>query len=375
MRVFFFIIFIVPNLIFAQSYDILFVGNSYTYYNNMPQMVADIASSFGDTISFDQSTPGGASLYGHSQNQTTLDKINQQDWDYVVLQDQSQNPSLSPSYVNANVYPYAQSLVNAIEQNYNCSEPLFYMTWGRKYGDQSNCNNYPPVCTYLGMQQRLRDSYINMGNTNNASVSPVGVAFKNSIAHDSTIDLYNNDNSHPSVYGSYLAACTFYSTIFKQPCLGSSFFPLGIDSLTASFLQQIATNTVLDSIATWNIFNSSYEYVDNGLTFDFSNTSSNFETCLWDFGDGNQSIFESPSHTYQSDGIYNVSLSVFTNNGCLVDSIISQIVVTSTNIKTYDVPQKKNKYFDVFGRKVEKKTKGLIILYNGDEIVKMLNLD
>jgi len=177
------------------------------------------------------------------------------------------------------------------------------------------------------------------------------------------------------VCGSYLAACTFYSTIFKQPCLGSSFFPLGIDSLTASFLQQIATNTVLDSIATWNIFNSSYEYVDNGLTFDFSNTSSNFETCLWDFGDGNQSIFESPSHTYQSDGIYNVSLSVFTNNGCLVDSIISQIVVTSTNIKTYDIPQKKNKYFDVFGRKVEKKTKGLIILYNGDEIVKMLNLD
>ena len=345
MRVFFFIIFIVPNLIFAQSYDILFVGNSYTYYNNMPQMVADIASSFGDTISFDQSTPGGASLYGHSQNQTTLDKINQQDWDYVVLQDQSQNPSLSPSYVSANVYPYAQSLVNAIEQNYNCSEPLFYMTWGRKYGDQSNCNNYPPVCTYLGMQQRLRDSYINMGSTNNASVSPVGVAFKNSIANDSTIDLYNNDNSHPSVYGSYLAACTFYSTIFKQPCLGSSFFPLGIDSLTASFLQQIATNTVLDSIATWNIFNSNYEYVDNGLTFDFSNTSSNFETCLWDFGDGNQSIFESPSHTYQSDGIYNVSLSVFTNNGCLVDSIISQIVVTSTNIKTYDIPQKKKKIF------------------------------
>jgi len=208
MRVFFFIIFIVPNLIFAQSYDILFVGNSYTYYNNMPQMVADIASSFGDTVSFDQSTPGGASLYGHSQNQTTLDKINQQDWDYVVLQDQSQNPSLSPSYVNANVYPYAQSLVNAIEQNYNCSEPLFYMTWGRKYGDQSNCNNYPPVCTYLGMQQRLRDSYINMGNTNNASVSPVGVAFKNSIAHDSTIDLYNNDNSHPSVWK--LFSCLYF---------------------------------------------------------------------------------------------------------------------------------------------------------------------
>ena len=58
-------------------------------------MVSKIASSFGDSITYDQSTPGGSSLYAHAQNQTTINKINQQNWDYVVLQDQSQNPSLS----------------------------------------------------------------------------------------------------------------------------------------------------------------------------------------------------------------------------------------------------------------------------------------
>ena len=178
-----------PIFSFSQSYDILFIGNSYTYYNNLPEMLSNIANAFGDSVNYDQSTPGGTSLYAHSQNQTTLNKINQQSWDYVVLQDQSQRPSLSPTYVAASVYPYASQLVTEIQSNNLCSEPLFYMTWGRKYGDQSNCSTYPPVCTYLGMQERLRDSYLTMGFDNEATVAPVGISFKNSIFQDSTIDL------------------------------------------------------------------------------------------------------------------------------------------------------------------------------------------
>ena len=92
-------------------------------------MISNIANDLGDTVNYDQNTPGGTSLYAHSQNQTTINKINQQNWDFVVLQDQSQRPSLSPSYVAASVYPYATQLVNLINSNYICSEPVFYMTW------------------------------------------------------------------------------------------------------------------------------------------------------------------------------------------------------------------------------------------------------
>ena len=113
-----------PIFSFSQSYDILFIGNSYTYYNNLPEMLSNIANAFGDSVNYDQSTPGGTSLYAHSQNQTTLNKINQQSWDYVVLQDQSQRPSLSPTYVAASVYPYASQLVTEIQSNNLCSEPL-----------------------------------------------------------------------------------------------------------------------------------------------------------------------------------------------------------------------------------------------------------
>ncbi|MGY8951566.1 MAG: PKD domain-containing protein, partial [Flavobacteriales bacterium] len=146
-----------PFLTFSQeTKEVLFIGNSYTYVNDLPNMVKQIALSFGDTLNYESSTPGGANFNMHSTNTTTISKINQQVWDYVVLQAQSQEPSLSTNYVNTNVYPAVQSLIDIIENNSNCIEPMFFMTWGRKYGDASNCTPWPPVCTYLGMQQQLR---------------------------------------------------------------------------------------------------------------------------------------------------------------------------------------------------------------------------
>ena len=360
-NLFFYIILFIANFTFAQSYDVLFIGNSYTYYNNLPEMISNIANDLGDTVNYDQNTPGGTSLYAHSQNQTTINKINQQNWDFVVLQDQSQRPSLSPSYVAASVYPYATQLVNLINSNYICSEPVFYMTWGRKYGDQTNCQSYPPVCTFLGMQERLRDSYLTMGLDNNASVSPVGIAFKNSISLDSTIDLYTSDNSHPSIYGSYLAACTFYSTIFKKSSVGCSFKPNAINQSDALFLQQVASSTVLDSMFVWNVFQAQFDFNQNGNVFDFINKSSNFENCIWDFGDGNQSTDFNPTHTYLQNGVYDVILTIQTNSGCLSEVYYLQVNVNSTQINEYQENKKIIKSFNILGNQINENFKGFII--------------
>ena len=360
-NLFFYIILFITNFTYAQSYDVLFIGNSYTYYNNLPEMISNIANDLGDTVNYDQNTPGGTSLYAHSQNQTTINKINQQNWDFVVLQDQSQRPSLSPSYVAASVYPYATQLVNLINSNYICSEPVFYMTWGRKYGDQTNCQSYPPVCTFLGMQERLRDSYLTMGLDNNASVSPVGIAFKNSISLDSTIDLYTSDNSHPSIYGSYLAACTFYSTIFKKSSVGCSYKPNAINQSDALFLQQVASSTVLDSMFVWNIFQAQFDFNQNGNVFDFINKSSNFENCIWDFGDGNQSTDFNPTHTYLQNGVYDVILTIQTNSGCLSEVYSVQVNVNSSQINEYQENKKIIKSFNILGNQINDNFKGFII--------------
>ena len=360
-NLFFYIILFITNFTYAQSYDVLFIGNSYTYYNNLPEMISNIANDLGDTVNYDQNTPGGTSLYAHSQNQTTINKINQQNWDFVVLQDQSQRPSLRPSYVAASVYRYATQLVNLINSNYICSEPVFYMTWGRKYGDQTNCQSYPPVCTFLGMQERLRDSYLTMGLDNNASVSPVGIAFKNSISLDSTIDLYTSDNSHPSIYGSYLAACTFYSTIFKKSSVGCSYKPNAINQSDALFLQQVASSTVLDSMFVWNVFQAQFDFNQNGNIFDFINKSSNFENCIWDFGDGNQSTDFDPTHTYLQNGVYDVILTIQTNSGCLSEVYSLQVNVNSTQINEYQENKKIIKSFNILGNQINDNFKGFII--------------
>ncbi len=312
----------------AQPKKILFVGNSYVYTNNLPLVLYNLALSNGDTIIYDSSAPGGYTLMQHTTNATTLSKINAQNWDYVVVQEQSQMPSFPPSQVQTDTYPYAAQLNDLILANDSCTETLFFMTWGRKYGDASNCAFYPPLCTFEGMQARLRESYLEMANDNQALAAPVGEAFKYSRMADSTINLYSPDNSHPSLAGTYLAACTFYATIFETSPVGSS-FPAGINATQAAFLQQIAHQTVFDSLSVWNINEfepqASFTYTTNGsgpYTYEFTSTSSNANSYLWSEGATTSSF----THTFAGAGVYTISLIV--SNGCTMDTVSQEILVS-----------------------------------------------
>ena len=73
-----------------DSTSILFIGNSYTYFNNMPSIFADIAASFGNHVDYASQTTGGMTFAGHAGNSNTYSAMNSSDWDYVVLQAQSQ---------------------------------------------------------------------------------------------------------------------------------------------------------------------------------------------------------------------------------------------------------------------------------------------
>src|SRR6056297_3672970 len=104
--------------LFGQEKTALFLGNSYTYSNGgVPQMTGEIAASLNDTLITDQNTPGGYTLQQHSENATSLSKIAAQNWDFVVLQEQSQMPSFPPAQVEADVYPYAEILCDSIYTN------------------------------------------------------------------------------------------------------------------------------------------------------------------------------------------------------------------------------------------------------------------
>jgi hypothetical protein len=196
--------------------DVLFLGNSYTSYNNLPNLVANVAASVGDTLEFDSYTPGGYSFQLHSNDSNAIAKIKSKAWHYVVLQEQSQLPSFPWPLVESNVFPFAKKLDSMVKENNTCSRTIFYNTWGRKNGDPSNCASWPPVCSYAGMDSLLSLRYKWMADSNAALISPVAAVWKQIRNTDSSIELYQSDESHPSLAGSYAAACCFYATIFSK---------------------------------------------------------------------------------------------------------------------------------------------------------------
>lgn len=295
----------------AQTTSVLFIGNSYTYVNNLPQTFADLALSKGDSVIFDSSAPGSYTFQLHSTNATTISKINQRAWNYVVLQEQSQMPSFPPSQVASDTYPYAAKLDSMITANDSCTETVFYMTWGRQNGDSTNCAFYAPLCTYAGMQQRLRESYLQMSLDNHATCAPVGVAWKHVRDNYPGIVLYQADQSHPSINGTYLNACVFYASLFHKTPIGAA-FPSGVTSADALILQTIGGATVLDSLSLWqntgDIPSASFTYNQTGNNIQFNNTSLNSTSSLWNFGDSYSSPQTNPQHSYAAIGQYVVSL-------------------------------------------------------------------
>jgi hypothetical protein len=230
----------------------LFLGNSYTYANNLPQMIKDAALSTGDTLIFDSSTAGGYTFQNHFNDAGSRAKIVAGNWDYVVLQEQSQLPSFPNNSVNRNVFPYARKLDSLINVHNPCGETVFYMTWGRKTGDASNCAFWPPVCTYAGMDSLISLRYRTMAANNDAILSPVGAVWKYIRQHHPLIELYIPDESHPSVAGTYAAACSFYTTFFRKNPTAIS-FNTTLTAAEAATIRAATKLVVYDSLLKWHI--------------------------------------------------------------------------------------------------------------------------
>ncbi|MBQ4475017.1 MAG: T9SS type A sorting domain-containing protein, partial [Bacteroidales bacterium] len=192
-------------------------------------------------------------------------------------------------------YPFAKQLCDSIRANDSCTQILFFMTWGRENGDQSNCANYEPLCTYDGMQQRLRESYVQMADDNNAIVVPVGLAWKYVRDHYPEINLYQSDGSHPSVEGTYLAALTFRSFLYYGEAWYDelNYRPENMDWNTSYNIERAASNAVTNNWVECNMSESLFVYLDPKLMTKTVETNvvdiyltADFDSCVLDFGNG-----------------------------------------------------------------------------------------
>jgi len=237
---------IVPYVCFAQedTLNVLFLGNSYTASNNLPSLFENLSESGNKQVEVGTNAPGGYWLEYHSSDLTSLSMINRGLWDYVVLQEQSQVPTIEYYRYNS-MYPSAIVLDSVIHACNDSVSTLFFMTWGRKYGGQQTINGYssPVFEDFFHMQDSLSAAYNEIAGMLSAMVAPVGNAWATAITMDSTTHLWTLDNSHPTLEGSYLAACVFFTTIFDETPVGLP-YTAGLSEEDALFLQSAAEQTV-----------------------------------------------------------------------------------------------------------------------------------
>jgi hypothetical protein len=305
---------------FAQEHSrVLFIGNSYTQVNNLPQMVADIAQSMGEGMEYSSNTPGGCTFEMHCHNQS-MTLICEGGWDFVVMQEQSQLPAFPMDSVELYVFPFAQQLVDSVYAHNPCAEPMFYMTWGRKNGDTEF--GYPPMDTYEGMDSLLYARYMMMGADNDASVCPVGRVWHYLRDHNTDIELYMSDGSHPSLAGSYAAACAFYTMIFgRDP--DSISHNSGLDENVARAIRSAAHEVVYDSLWKWQRPLPKADFVVDSVGFlnvRFVSRAKFSQEQEWDFGDGEtlQTNDTMVWHTFPESGIYLVKQVV--SRHCMTDT-------------------------------------------------------
>lgn len=206
---------------------VLLVGNSHTYYNggvdtHLGLLLADAVPQWNVNVS--SVTMGGATLQDHLQSPNTISVIETGDWDLVILQEQSSRPMTDPDLF----YNAATDLHNIIRQSGALTG--LYMTWPWR----NNPEMYVPI----------RNAYTYLGARLDALVIPAGVGFYNAGISYPSLNLYDADNSHASMQGTYLVACIMMAKIWNINPIGNRYYPQSLDSETAAMIQELAWQTV-----------------------------------------------------------------------------------------------------------------------------------
>jgi hypothetical protein len=219
---------------------VLFIGNSYTGVNDLPAMVVGLAEAAGGRkVEADRHLVGGCTFERHVKKTDAIDKIREQKWDVVVLQEQSLRPVIDRDLM----FEYAPILHAEIEKQ--GAKTVFYLTWAREHIPEMQEGADPatsPGCALAmyrisraakttdfeswceqhkaGLEGGLNGAYFDIAEQLGARVAPVGVAWKKALTANPPFFLHLPDKSHPNSTGTYLAACVFYATLLDKNPVG-----------------------------------------------------------------------------------------------------------------------------------------------------------
>jgi hypothetical protein len=231
--------------------EILLIGSSYFNYNNLKDLVKNLADSSDVEIYIEMHGQNGLYLSDHASSSSTEAKINERDWDYVILQGVGILVAYPDSFTGHPVYPALITLRDKIYANCESTRMVFCMPWAFEDG-MTWYQNWTD--TYEDMQIHIYNNTLQYSEEIGFEISPVGWAWY------AVLEEYNyplhylhmSDWNHPSLKGSYLMACVIYSTVFQESTVGIPYHG-GIPEEEAVYFQTVASDTVLNNLELWNI--------------------------------------------------------------------------------------------------------------------------
>jgi hypothetical protein len=204
--------------------NVLFVGNSFTARNDVPGLVAEMAGARGKQLEHRLISAGGASLRMHWNKGEAQRAIQRTHYDYVVLQEQSTLPVKNARRMHENIRLFDEAIVAA------GSKTALYLTWARAAAPES--------------QETITNAYTAIGDELGALVVPVGIAWQRFLRAHRRPVLHDKDMSHPTLAGSYLAACVFLAVLFAESPVGIDGEVKGLTPADARLLQETAWASV-----------------------------------------------------------------------------------------------------------------------------------
>ena len=234
-----------------ESLNILFIGNSLTYYNNMPEMFGKMAEASGKSVNIESATIGGIALRHLIGRSRIIEKIKSKYWDFIILQ--SDDISAFPDMYDIEIVTL-QRFKNVIFDNCSNTKIIYLMVWGLRNGvNIQELNGEFVYYSYLDYINKIYNGTLYIADETDLIISPVGWAWKEVRNQYPEIELFSSDNAHPGYNGSYLCAAVHYSIIFQESSVNVDYNG-NLSESTAKILRNCASSVVLDSLNVWNIF-------------------------------------------------------------------------------------------------------------------------
>ncbi len=210
---------------------VLFIGNSHTYVNNVPGSVVELADANGVIVEVEVVAPGGHTLREHANDETVQGLVASGDFDFVVLQEQSERPAHYADF-NRETAPSADAIARTAQAA--DVEVIYYQTWGRRDGSP-----YTGHTSYGEMQSAVTAAYDTLAADTGGEVAPVGETWRYVRRVAPHIELFDADGNHAAPPGSYLAAIVLTETIIDVR-LDEAPAVAGVDDQTAGYLLNYA---------------------------------------------------------------------------------------------------------------------------------------